>query len=580
MTDVTERSSALGDDSPTDDGPADGPDLRRRPVVIEPLGHIPALDGLRAVAVMAVLLYHARFSWIPGGFLGVSMFFTLSGFLITSLLLREWNSTTAGAGSIDLRRFWRRRFRRLLPASWCVLGVVVLMGLLGVWDTEQLRSLRGDVPFALAEVINWHFIAQDRSYGTAFVAPSPLEHYWSLAVEQQFYVVLPLVVVGVLTLARRRPARHGVRMLVGVFVALTVVSAVANGVLARSSVDRAYFGTDTRMAEMLVGSLLACAMLRRLRFSHPLARRALAAVAVVAGVVTVWFWHSARLDAASLYPWGLLLSALCTAALIAAATDEGLLASALSVRPLVWLGGLSYGIYLLHWPIFLWLTPLRTGLDPVPLFGLRFAVTLLAAMAMYQLVEHPIRSGGRLNGRAVPIMALSAVAALLAGTFWTTRDLAPPPVLLEAAQTTTPPPPPPVVDAMVIGDQFAGAVAADVSGVEGLEGLSLTAAATADCGLAIGGYVSLTDGSVERDVDRCANVRSSWVDAVASARPDVTIVMPTLRDRAPRRFSPQTPWAAPDDPAVADFLRSDLVGLVEELRETGPDVVLATAPDV
>ena len=127
----------------------------------------------------------------------MSTFFTLSGFLITSLLLREWNSSDEG---VDLRRFWRRRFRRLLPASWMTIGAVLLMALVGIWNTDQLRSLRGDVPFALAEIINWHFIAQDRSYGADFLAPSPLEHFWSLAVEQQFYVILPLLVVYLFSL--------------------------------------------------------------------------------------------------------------------------------------------------------------------------------------------------------------------------------------------------------------------------------------------------------------------------------------------------------------------------------------------
>ena len=177
---------------------------RRRPrrPRFEPLGRQPALDGLRAVAVMAVLLYHSRFVWAQGGFLGVSTFFTLSGFLITSLLLREWGH----AGWLDLRRFWRRRFRRLLPASWLTLLLVIGMGALGVWDTQQLRALRGDVPFALLEVLNWHFIAQGRAYGAQFAAPSPLEHFWSLAVEEQFYLVLPVLLGVLLTRRLRRPA--------------------------------------------------------------------------------------------------------------------------------------------------------------------------------------------------------------------------------------------------------------------------------------------------------------------------------------------------------------------------------------
>lgn len=237
-------------------------------MVSEPLGHLAPLDGIRAIAVVAVLLYHARFPWIPGGYLGVSTFFTLSGFLITSLLLREWNST----GGVSLRSFWVRRVRRLLPAAWAVLALVVAAGALGWWDHEQLRHLRGDVPWSLLQVVNWHFVAADRSYSDAFAAPSPLEHYWSLAIEQQFYLLFPLVALAVLRAGpSRRPARHRVRNLALVLAVLAAGSLAVNGLLADGSVDRAYFGSDTRLAELLVGALLATATVRRLRLPSPAA---------------------------------------------------------------------------------------------------------------------------------------------------------------------------------------------------------------------------------------------------------------------------------------------------------------------
>ena len=151
--------------------------IRLQGIPAAPLGQVAALDGMRALAVLAVLFYHARFRWLPGGFLGVSAFFTLSGFLITSLLLREWVS----AGKLDYRRFWSRRGRRLLPAAWVTIALVIAMGAAGVWDTEQLRDLRSDVPYSLLSLLNWHFIRADRSYGAQFAAPSPLEHFWSLA---------------------------------------------------------------------------------------------------------------------------------------------------------------------------------------------------------------------------------------------------------------------------------------------------------------------------------------------------------------------------------------------------------------
>ncbi|HTN99596.1 MAG TPA: acyltransferase, partial [Microthrixaceae bacterium] len=352
----------------------------RRRIVAEPLKHVPALDGLRAVAVVGVMLYHARFGWITGGFLGVSAFFTLSGFLITSLLLREWSKSV----KIDLRAFWGRRFRRLLPASWATMALVVAIGAFGGWNGDQLRALRGDIPFSLLEIVNWHFIWQDRSYGAGFVAPSPVEHFWSLAVEEQFYVILPVIVIGALLLGRGRVPRYRLRNLAIILGTLTVAGLVLNGLLSRSaSTDRAYFGTDTRMAEMLIGSLLACLTLRELRLSNQFLRRLAGALGLVGLGVSFWLWHTAQVSATWMYPWGLLLCALCTAAIILGSLQGGLLSRALALPPLVWLGKVSYGVYLIHWPVFLLLTPARLGWSPWPLFALRAVVTLAAATLMF-----------------------------------------------------------------------------------------------------------------------------------------------------------------------------------------------------
>ena len=577
MTDLKGDRADHGSDASTRTADPDRVVRRRRWMVAEPLGHVEPLDGLRSVAVTGVLLYHARFPWISGGFLGVSTFFTLSGFLITSLLLREWNSSD---GAVDLHRFWRRRFRRLLPASWTTIGLVLVMGLVGVWNNDQLRSLRGDVPYALAEIINWHFIAQDRSYGADFQAPSPLEHFWSLAVEQQFYVVLPLLVVGALALGRSWPPRRRVGTLVGVLGVLTVFSAVSNGYWAGDSIDRAYFGTDTRMAEMLVGSLLACATLRRLRLPDGVLRWAAMAAGAVAAVVTLWMWHVAELGSGWLYPWGLLLSATCTAALVFSAIQGGALGWFLSLPPLLWLGRISYGVYLLHWPIFLWLTPARTGWSPWPLFALRMVVTCLLAVGMFRLIENPVRRDQRLRGRIAPLTAVGAAIALLAGTFWISRDLPPPSALQtvtdeEAATPTTIAPPP--VRVLVIGDQVAASLAGQWSTVPGLE---VTVAATPDCGLALGGYVARSDGGIERDAQRCNMAREEWVRAAEASRPDVVLVLGTLRDVQTRRFSLSKEWVGPDDAEVQGFLRGDVAQLADDLGANGAEVVLVTLPPV
>ncbi|MEX0767578.1 MAG: acyltransferase, partial [Microthrixaceae bacterium] len=190
----------------------------------EPLGYSAGIDGLRALAVSFVLFFHADFPWMQGGFLGVSMFFTLSGFLITALLLREWWATSA----LDAKAFWSRRLRRLTPAAWTVLAGVLLLGALQVWDDSQLRSLRTDLPWSLADLLNWHFIKVDNSYGGSFSAASPVEHFWSLAVETQFYALLLIILIVVLCAGKTVPRRIRLNRLVVVLTVATFLSATAN----------------------------------------------------------------------------------------------------------------------------------------------------------------------------------------------------------------------------------------------------------------------------------------------------------------------------------------------------------------
>lgn len=551
--------------------PASG---RGERIEAEPLGHVPAIDGLRALFVLAVAAYHSRFEWIQGGFLGVSAFFTLSGFLITALLLREWT----GPNGLGLRSFWARRFRRLLPAAWVTVCLVVLLGAIGAWSSSQLRQLATDVPFALAEVVNWHFVAQDRSYGASLSGPSPIEHFWSLAVEQQFYVILPLVIAGVLRWRSARSRRERLRRLTFVLGAVLVASAVANGVLATGSIDRAYFGTDTRMAEMLVGALLAVLTLRRLRPASLRLRRAIAGAGVAAGAVTVVLWNVATVGSQWLYPWGLLLTAGCTAAVILAASQNGPLASVLSLGPLVWLGKLSYGIYLLHWPIFLVLTPARVGWAPWPLFALRMTVTVAAAALLYHMVEQPVRAGTRLvrprgwvaAGVAAPVLLVTNLAVTGSADPPTRLEVA----LAEAPATTTTIPPPPV-QVLVVGDQFAASIGAALGPADRTE---VTVATVPTCGLVLGGWVVTAGGDVELDVDRCRAARDGWVAAAASTRPDVVMVVPGLRDVADRRLNLQQPWSGPLDPTMNDFIRTGIGTLIDDLSDSGAQIVAVTVP--
>lgn len=577
---------------------------------VEPLGHVPALDGIRALAVAAVLLFHGDIPGVQGGFLGVSVFFTLSGFLITTLLLVRWGERS----SISLRDFWSRRFRRLLPASWFTMGLVLVMGLVGVWDTEQLRSLRGDVPWSMAELVNWHFIASARTYGDSFTPPSPLEHFWSLAIEQQFYVLLPLLLVGLLGVVGRRPSgdrslRRTLAPLCAVLAVLAVASAVANGVLAERSIDRAYFGTDTRAAELLVGALLACVIPRHRRAADGRVR-AVGLVLGAAGLATlVALVSTARLSDRWLYPWGLLLTSAATVALVVAVLQQGAAARLLALRPLPGVGRISYGVYLLHWPVFLWLTPARTGWSTWPLFGLRLAVTFAASVAMFRLLERPIRTGTLLARprRALAAVAIAAVL-LVTGALVVSRDLPPPPDYLEPRDaddltvgevpttattttvapstpttggaassapvtTTTPPVPPQRV--LFIGDSIAATLEDPLIRALNDRGISAASAVGPGCGV-VTGFPAREDGSVVSFTSACNDaVPLRQRDAVAAFGPDLVVALSSWESVDRVVDGIWHPYGSPEAEATLGRLYDEMVA---RLSVSGAAVAIATMP--
>jgi peptidoglycan/LPS O-acetylase OafA/YrhL len=358
----------------------------------------PALDGIRALAVGGVLLYHLDVDWAAGGFLGVEVFFVLSGFLITGLLFGEWRRT----GGIDLVGFYRRRARRLLPALFLLL--IVVTALAAVALREELGRLRGDVLAALAYVTNWYLVANQQSYFQALGRPPLLQHLWSLAIEEQYYVLWPVGLLLLARLARGRTSRVLAAVVVG-----AALSTAWMALLYQPFEDpsRLYYGTDTRAASLLIGSALAVAWPTvSARFGGSRWEGLLADGLAIAALVGLgWFAATANPFGSLLFQGGFAAVSVLTALLIAASTHPG---SAVGARllghpVLRWLGVRSYAIYLWHWPIFMLTRPeLDTSVTGLPNTLLRLALTLVAADLSFRFVEDPIRHGaiGRWLSRA------------------------------------------------------------------------------------------------------------------------------------------------------------------------------------
>lgn len=353
--------------------------------------YIPALDGLRALAVIAVVIYHMNATALQSGLLGVTIFFVLSGYLITGLLIREWSTTK----KINLPQFWLRRVRRLFPAIvFVLLGTIVLTG---VFAPDMLTKLRNDIVAALLFFTNWWYIFQDVSYFEAMGAPSPVTHFWSLAIEEQFYLIWPPLLL--LLLSKRVKKRH---IQLGLLVT-AIASAAAMAILYSPQADpsRVYYGTDTRAFSLLIGAFLA--------FEFPPARvnghgrqgftardRKIAlgvGSAALAGILVMMVAVNGY--SPFLYYGGIaLLSLLAGALIITLADGRSPLARFFALRPLVWIGKLSYSIYLWHYPLLLLMNP-RNFTGETPWFAyVGQALVILAVSAIsYYVVETPLRKG-------------------------------------------------------------------------------------------------------------------------------------------------------------------------------------------
>ena len=391
----------------------------------------PGLDGLRGFTIFCVLFYHARLGPYDGMYLSLSLFFVLSGFLITAILLNDRHR----AGRIDFKRFWSRRVRRLAPAALLGVLLAVIYGAT-LATRSQAEQLPGDLVGVIFYVVNWTFIATEQSYTDIFAAPSPVQHYWSLAVEEQFYLIIPLSLGFLLRF------KVPYRWVVGILGAGVIASTLWMLYLHNDGIDidRLYFGTDTRIAEVLVGVMLAVVMDRREGYLSERTRQVFGYAGFLAIGGLLWLWFTIGVTESFSYRGGFLLNSLLTAVLIMAiVSDRGPLSHVFRWSPAVRIGRFSYGIYIYHFVIFLWLTPERTGLDPWPNCALRFAVTLAVSWASYHYIETPVRNGASLglsrSGRVL-FYPVTGVALIIAANVTANTDGADPLATLRAENTS------------------------------------------------------------------------------------------------------------------------------------------------
>ena len=554
------------------------------------LRYQPGLDGLRALALIAMLAFHD--DRLQGGFLGLTTFFTLSGFLITGLLLSEF----ASQRRVSLGNFFARRARRLMPAALIGILVAALVSF-ALHDGQTSLNFRADALAALADVANWRFLFSGRVYANLLATPSPLLHYWSLSVEEQFYLLLAPLIAAMLALAKGR--RDLVGWAIGV---LAVLSFVDSWFVVNQSVDRAYYGTDSRALEFLVGALLAVVMSRR-QLTR-LQSRTVAAIGPVVLVALAVGTVVACVTDVGLFRGGLMLFACGSGVVVLAACEPGPVRWLCSLSGFVALGRISYGVYIFHWPVFIWLNQARTGLDPLALTTLRMTVTLLLAIVTYRFVEQPIRERRVIRGRtrwiAVPAaaslvaagaLAVGAVAPPLAATFapevsqaavlrQAERERVSPatrPVASRKRTTGTQPAARPVKRILIVGDSVALTLGRGIERWGAQHGVAVLNDGVIGCPLLLGVDVRGYWGVASRPPDICQTLRT-WPKYLSEFRPDLVIALYGAWDVYDASFDHGKTWVSPGQPVFDRFYTGQVEDAARRLGATGARVLWLTPP--
>jgi peptidoglycan/LPS O-acetylase OafA/YrhL len=580
------------------------------PVSHRRLAYLPGLDGVRAFAVIAVMMFHGGLSFMNGGFMGVDVFFVLSGFLITSLLVGEWRESL----TIRLGAFWARRARRLLPALLLMLLFVAFFASVIV-PKGTYGALRLDALSTLLYVSNWHFILVNSNYFNETAAASPLIHTWSLAVEEQFYLVWPLVVLGVLHFTRN------LRALFWVCVAAAVGSALWMFHLygAAASVNRVYLGTDTRSQCLFIGCALAVGLVLMTQQSHAEGRlrqgelwrpasqtgRTVCGVAGIAGAVAaIVIWVSTNENDAFPYKGGFFLIGLATAAVIISTVGapRSVVPRVLSLPAIRYVGQISYGLYIWHWPLFLWIDHARTGLSGFPLFMVRVLITFGVSVVSFHLVERPIRRGTFVRQWrawvAVPAGVAVVIAALAAATTGTSvaSTTLPGPVgtTTSGGQSTTTSVPAggtaPRVRVLLFGDSVALTLGYGLYDpkVEQKYNFTLSDFGILGCGVVDGPEVDIL-GARDAVASACNGSPLvpgepeieqpwpfQWMGALNEVHPNVAVLLAGRWEVVDREYRGQ--WTNILHPQFAAYVKAQLEEASTLVTSTGAHMVFLTAP--
>ncbi len=552
--------------------------------------YVPGLDGIRALAVIVVLAFHAGMGWFGGGLLGVDLFFVLSGFLITSLLVSEFRSS----GTIRFTTFYARRARRLLPALVVTMLMVAAFALL-VADPGSRANIRGDAFATMGYVANWRYVLTGQNYFVFFGAPSPLLHTWSLAVEEQFYLVWPALALFVLR-------RRGTNALFVTAVLLAVASAIEGYVLLHTgaSTTRMYYGTDLRVQEVMVGAALAAwwggtqgtahkphRSVEPSELTH--VKRAFAALGVVGLLGLLWAIHTVNGQSDFLYGGGFFLVALLGVSVIASVVKapRGPVGRVLSLRPVRYVGQISYGLYLYHFPIFLAFNA-KSHLEGNALLAAKFATTFVVAAASARFIEQPVRRGLLVTTRqarvVVPAVTLALIGILVVCTLPSIgAEAAFPEHVTPAMIKRLPPPNGPLpaseqTSTVMFGDSMALLVATGLQVDSRSWGVTISNEARIGCDLLPPTLIQFAGGTPSPSPTGCLGWQKSWPTIIAKQRPDVVTIAVGRWEVIDRLIDGH--WRTIASPVLQQQILTALDQAITISSAKGAKVVLFTLPYV